>query len=79
MLESRVLIEPLPSPPVGLILIPFNTEKVRGKVIEVGPWVEEISPGDVVVFPKNSGQDLHYEGKEYMVLDEYEILAKECI
>ena len=36
-----------------------------------------VSEGDVVVFAKyNSGEKLHLDGKEYMILKESDILAK---
>lgn len=54
------------------------------KVVEVGPEVKEVKPGDYILAPVHVLQELHYAGRElavvkeehvYAILDEEELFA----
>jgi len=47
-----------------------------GRVLENGERVGlEVSEGDHIIFSKYSGTEIKYEGKEYLILRESDILA----
>lgn len=65
----------------GGIIIPDTAKEKpqRGKVVAVGPGKEGIEPtvrkGDVVLYGKYAGQELHYDGKDYLIMREDDILV----
>ncbi|MCA1037820.1 MULTISPECIES: co-chaperone GroES [Bacillaceae] len=47
-----------------------------GRVLENGERVElEVAAGDTIIFSKYAGTEVKYEGKEYLILRENDILA----
>ncbi|HID56909.1 TPA: co-chaperone GroES [Candidatus Poribacteria bacterium] len=72
---------------VGNIIIP-DTAKEKpqegvviavgdGRVLENGDRVAPaVSPGDRVLFGKYAGTEIKYEGEEYLIMREEDILAK---
>lgn len=75
---DRVLIEPIAPPDkVGSIIVPDTAQAkpVRGKVTAVGPLVENIKEGDVVVYGKYSGTDVELEGSEVVLMHESDVIA----
>ena len=47
-----------------------------GKMLDSGTRVApEVNAGDEVVFAKYSGTELKYEGKDYLILSERDVLA----
>ena len=86
-LSDRVLVKMKESEETtksGIILASTAKEKPQiAEVIEVGPGkrvdgkIEEMSvkKGDNVVVSKYSGTEVKYEGEEYIILREEEILA----
>jgi chaperonin GroES len=47
-----------------------------GRVLDNGTRVEpEVKEGDVIIFSKYAGTEVKYEGKEYLILRESDILA----
>lgn len=82
-MHNRVLI--LPSEPEaktkgGLIIPETAQEKPsRGQVVAVGPGTDgemmTLVAGDWVLYGKYAGNPLEYEGKEYVIMRESEILA----
>lgn len=88
-LNDRVLlerIEPDEQKSAGGIIIPDTAKEkpIEGKVVAVGkgPRDEdgehiemEVKVGDKVLFGKYSGTDIKYDGKEYLIVKESEILA----
>ncbi|OXT14865.1 co-chaperone GroES [Bacillus sp. OG2] len=47
-----------------------------GRVLENGERVElEVTAGDTIIFSKYAGTEVKYEGKEYLILRENDILA----
>lgn len=69
----------------GLVLPDSAKEKPQeGKVVAVGPGrvldngtrVEpEVKEGDIIIYSKYAGTEVKYEGKEYLILRESDILA----
>lgn len=69
----------------GIVLPDSAKEKPQeGKIIAVGTGrvldngervALEVSEGDKIIFSKYSGTEVKYEGKEYLILRESDILA----
>jgi len=82
-LGKRVLILPQAAEEVtktGIYIPDSAKEKPqRGEVIAVGPGtkeeVMEVKVGDVVLYGKYSGTKLDYNGTEYLIMDQTDILA----
>ena len=48
----------------------------EGRILENGTKVEmAVKVGDVVLFEKYAGTEVKYEGKEYLVLKEHDLVA----
>jgi chaperonin GroES len=61
----------------GLILPASLEAHCRsGIVIAVGPEAEGISPGDKVLFPKNTGYDVRLAGTAQKVLKREDLIAR---
>ena len=88
-LENRVLIKMKESEETtksGIILAGASKEKPQiAEVIEVGPgqYIDgklepmTVKKGDNVIISKYSGTEVKYEGEEYIILKEDDILAVE--
>ena len=87
-LGDRVIIELIEAEEKtssGIVLPGSAQEKPQeGKVIAVGNGVIrdngqrtelEVKEGDRIIFSKYAGSELKYEGKEYLILRENDILA----
>jgi len=77
---SRILVEPLPDELVshGGIVIPDQAAEppVRGRVVGVGSQYKgELKSGELVTFHSAFGSTLEYDGKEYRLLHEQDILG----
>lgn len=82
-INDRVML--LPSPPEtqtsGGIIIPDTAKEKpqKGEVVAVGPGKDgnpmTVKVGDQVLYGKYSGQELSYEGKDYVILREDDILV----
>lgn len=69
----------------GIVLPDSAKEKSQeAEVIAVGPGKEneeggreamEVKPGDRILFSKYSGTEIKYEGKEYLVVSQRDVLA----
>lgn len=70
----------------GGILLPDSAKKPlnRGKVIAVGPGKRTdhgeliaagVKAGQVVLFPRHSGHDLHHDGEDLLILHGEDLLA----
>ena len=81
--EDRVLVEPEEvtesKTKAGIILPDTAKEKPRrGKVVEVGTdeeLAEKIKVGDTVVYAKFTGDEIEFEGKNYLIISRSDILA----
>ena len=82
-LADRVLVEPLEAETktASGIIIPDNAKEKPQKavVIAVGNGTKDnpmtVKAGDHVLYGKYSGTELKYEGKDYLIMSEKDILA----
>jgi len=82
-LADRVLIEPKEAEEKtasGIIIPDTAKEKPqKGTVVAVGPGTKdekmEVKIGDVVLYGKYAGTDLSYDGKDYLMMKQSDILA----
>ena len=87
-LADRVVVEPAPAEEVssgGIILPDTAQEKPQqgtvaatgpGKVSDSGKAVAmEVKKGDKVLYGKDSGTEFSFEGKDYLIMRESDILA----
>lgn len=81
-LADRVLVEPLAAEEkVGGIYIPDTAKEKpqKGKIIAVGPGDKDnkvtLKVGDCVLYGKYSGTEINYEGSDYLIMKESDILA----
>ena len=87
-LADRVVVEPAPAEDVssgGIILPDTAQEKPQqGTVVAAGPGkasdsgstvAMEVKKGDKVLYGKYSGTEFSYEGNEYLIMRESDILA----
>jgi len=77
-LNDRVLVKQLESEQktaAGIIIPDTAQEKTQlGKVIAVGSS-KEIKKDDTVLFGKYSGTEIKFDGEEYLMLKEEEVLG----
>lgn len=60
----------------GIIIAQKEKEqKSTGEVISCGQYVEDIKPGDKVIFEKWGGEEIEYEKVTYKLLESSKILA----
>lgn len=82
-ISDRVVVKPASADEKtkgGLIIPDTAKEKPqRGEVIAVGPGKEDnkmtVSVGDTVLYGKYAGQELSYEGHDYLIMREDDILV----
>lgn len=82
-LKNRVLIEPATAEAKtasGIIIPDTAKEKPQqGKVVAVGNGKKDepmtVKVGDSVLYGKYSGSELKWEGKDYLIMKESDILA----
>ena len=82
-LADRVLIEPMEAETKtasGIIIPDTAKEKPqKGKVVAVGKGTKDVEMtvevGQTVLYGKYSGTELKYEGKDYLIMRESDILA----
>lgn len=87
-LGDRVLVQPVEAEKVtksGIVLPDSAKEKpLQGTVVAVGPGkvtdngervAVEVKDGDVVLYAKYGGTEISYDGIDYIVLSEKDILA----
>tara|TARA_B100001057_G_C22855093_1_gene952390 strand:+ start:2224 stop:2502 length:279 start_codon:yes stop_codon:yes gene_type:complete len=82
-LADRVLVEPLEAETKtasGIIIPDTAKEKPqKGNIVAVGAGTKEnpvsVKVGETVLYGKYSGTELKYEGKDYLIMKESDILA----
>jgi chaperonin GroES len=78
-LGERVLVERIEevSTTASGIIIPDSAKDKpsQGTVIAIGSDVEEIKVGDTIVFGKYSGNEITLDNKEYIIMDESDVLG----
>ena len=82
-LDDRVLVEPAAETQTtasGIIIPDTAKEKPRrGTVIAVGndeDLKKLIKKGNTILYGKYAGDEISYEGKDYLILSQGDILAK---
>ena len=82
-LHDRVLIKVLDSEEKtkGGIIIPDTAKEKpqKGKIVAVGPGEKDnkitLKVGDCVLYGKYSGTEINYEGSDYLIMKESDVLA----
>jgi chaperonin GroES len=82
-INDRVVVQPADAEEktAGGIIIPDTAKEKpqRGTVIAVGPGKEgnamTVKAGDTVLYGKYAGQEISYEGKDYLIMREDDILV----
>ena len=82
-LADRVLVEPsaAETKTTSGIIIPDTAQEKpqKGMMVAVGKGTKEnplsVKVGDSVLYGKYSGTDLKYDGKDYLIMKESDILA----
>ncbi|WP_018109283.1 co-chaperone GroES [Bacteroides propionicifaciens] len=82
-LADRVLILPAPAEEktVGGIIIPDTAKEkpLKGEVVAVGQGTKDeemiLKVGDTVLYGKYGGTALEFEGKEYLVMRQSDVVA----
>ncbi len=82
-INDRVVVQPAKAEAktTGGIIIPETAKEKpqKGKVVAVGPGKDgnklTVKKGDNVLYGKYAGQELNYEGKDYLIMREDDILV----
>lgn len=82
-INDRVVIKPAPAEEKtkGGIIIPDTAKEKpqRGEVVAVGTGKDgnkmTVKKGDIVLYGKYAGQELHYNGVDYLIMREDDILV----
>ena len=82
-INDRVVVKPAPADEKtkGGIIIPDTAKEKpqRGEVIAVGPGKDgnamTVKEGDTILYGKYAGQELSYEGVDYLIMREDDILV----
>lgn len=82
-INDRVVVKPAEAEAktAGGILLPDTAKEKpqRGEVIAVGPGKDgvemTVKAGDTVLYGKYAGQELNYEGTDYLIMREDDILV----
>jgi len=82
-INDRVVVKPFPAEEktTGGIIIPDTAKEKpqKGEIVAVGPGKDgnalTVQVGDVVLYGKYGGQDLTYEGVDYLIMREDDILV----
>ena len=82
-LADRVLVEPAPAEETtaGGIIIPDTAKEKpqRGKIVAVGNGKPDepmtVKVGDTVLYGKYSGTELSFDGSDFLIMRESDILA----
>ncbi|KKK96048.1 hypothetical protein LCGC14_2666710 [marine sediment metagenome] len=77
-LENRVVIKLLEEKvrPGGIIIPTEAKEKsMEGIVMTVGPDVRRLKEGDTVLYSKFVGTEVIYQGEDFLIMKESEVLA----
>ena len=82
-INDRVVVKPAPAEEKtkGGIIIPDTAKEKpqRGDVVAVGPGKDgnlmTVQVGDTVLYGKYAGQELNFEGYDYLIMREDDILV----
>ncbi|HMQ47064.1 MAG TPA: co-chaperone GroES [Saprospiraceae bacterium] len=82
-INDRVVIKPLPAEEMtkGGIIIPDTAKEKpqQGEVVAVGPGKQDhpmtVKTGDRILYGKYAGQEVSFNGDEYLIMREDDILV----
>lgn len=82
-INDRVVVKPAPASEKsqGGIIIPDTAKEKpqQGEIVAVGPGKDDIKMtvkvGDTVLYGKYAGQELNFEGTDYLIMREDDILV----
>lgn len=82
-INDRVVVKPAPADEKtkGGIIIPDTAKEKpqRGEVVAVGPGKDgnamNVSKGDIVLYGKYAGQEISWDGTDYLIMREDDILV----
>ena len=82
-ISDRVVVKPAPAEEktAGGIIIPDTAKEKpqRGEIVAVGPGKDgnkmTVKAGDIVLYGKYAGQELSYEGTDYLIMREDDVLV----
>jgi len=86
-LSNRVVVEPVKEEIKGGIILPETADKEKpekgnvvacgpGKLLDSGQRAQlEVKVGDTVIFKKYSPDEVKVEGKEYLILEDSDIMG----
>jgi chaperonin GroES len=82
-INDRVVVKPAPAEErtAGGLIIPDTAKEKpqRGEVIAVGPGKKDVTmsvkKGDIVLYGKYAGQELNYQGEDYLIVKQDDILV----
>jgi chaperonin GroES len=82
-INDRVVVKPASAEEKtkGGIIIPDTAKEKpqRGEVVAVGPGKDgnklTVKKGDIVLYGKYSGQEISFEGQDYLIMREDDILV----
>ena len=82
-INDRVVVKPADAEErtAGGLIIPDTAKEKpqRGEVVAVGPGKKDVTmsvkQGDIVLYGKYAGQELNYQGQDYLVIKQDDILV----
>ncbi len=82
-INDRIVVKPAPADgkTKGGIIIPDTAKEKpqRGKVVAVGPGKDgnamTVKKNDIVLYGKYAGQELNYDGVDYLIMREDDVLV----
>ena len=82
-LHDRVIVKPAPAEEktAGGIIIPDTAKEKpqRGTVVAAGPGKKDepmtVKPGNTILYGKYAGTEVSFEGEDYLIMRESDILA----
>ena len=82
-INDRVVVKPAPTEEKtkGGIIIPDTAKEKpqRGEVVATGPGKDDkkmtVKKGDIVLYGKYAGQEMNYDGVDYLIMREDDILV----
>ena len=82
-INDRIVVKPAPADEKtkGGIIIPETAKEKpqRGEVVAVGPGKDgnlmTVAVGDIVLYGKYAGSELHYDGVDYLIMREDDVLV----
>ena len=82
-INDRIVVKPAPADEKtrGGIIIPDTAKEKpqRGEIVAVGPGKDgnlmTVTTGDIVLYGKYAGTELNYEGVDYLIMREDDVLV----